>query len=68
MATITNGNLKFKRMINKPIVASYTFFTVITFININSCAYIYSITIQHLQIPFVKNQETNLHEAQKGCH
>ena len=38
MATITYRILKFELMIKKPIVTNYTFFTAITFSNINYLA------------------------------
>ena len=47
MATIANKFLKFKPMIKLPIVANYTFFTAITFSNINSLIKINSIVIYH---------------------
>ena len=39
ITTITVGILKLKPMNKKPIVGNYTFFTVITFSNINSFTY-----------------------------
>ena len=43
MAAITNITLKFESMIKKPLMASHTFFAVVTF----AFAYINSIVIQH---------------------
>ena len=48
MTTITYRILKFESMIEKSIVANYTFFDVITFSQINSFSYINSIVIQYL--------------------
>ena len=47
MATITNRILRFERMIKVQTVVDNTFFTVITFIRINSFTYINSVVIEH---------------------
>ena len=60
MTIVINRIFKFESMIKKPIVASYTFFAVITF-KINSFVYINSIVISiyntHLPV-----EKTNLHQ------
>ena len=48
MATITYKILKFEPKTKKPVVTNYTFFTVITFSNINFFTQIISIAICHL--------------------
>ena len=53
MTTITYEILNFEPMIKKPIVANYTFFPAVTFININSFTYINSIVIQYLKNSFI---------------
>ena len=55
VTNIANEILKFKSIVKKPIVTNHTFFTVITFCNINS------IVIQYLKI-----SKTN--QSQKYCH
>ena len=57
--------LKFESMIEKLIMANYTFFTAINFSRINSFAYINSIVMQHLKDLFVKN---SFHQFQEDCH
>ena len=52
--------LKFEPIIKKLIVANYTFFTVITFSNINFFPYINSIVIKHLQGLFNKNDSSSV--------
>ena len=46
--TITNRILKFKLMIKEPLVASHTFFFIITFRKINSFTLFNCIVIQQL--------------------
>ena len=68
MTTITNKFLKFKPMIKLPIVANYTFFTAITFSNINSSIKINSIVIYNFIRTIHQNRKTNIHQTQKNCH
>ena len=46
MKTMIYRILKFQPMIEKPMVTNYTFFTVITFNNINSFTWVNSIVMQ----------------------
>ena len=48
MTTITDIILKLKSMVKNPIVNNHTFFTVITYININTFRKYYSIVMQDL--------------------
>ena len=48
MKNITSKILKFKPVIEKPLVKHHIFFAVITFSNINFFAYINSFVIQNL--------------------
>ena len=68
MITNTNRVLKFEPKIRTRIVAEYTFFTVITFSNINSFTLYHNITF--IMRPIRRNQKKRKknHQNQKDDH